>query len=74
MPHINIKHFPRPLTDEQERELVAAVTTAVTKTFDCDEGVVSVALEPVEPGDWQDRVYRPEILGRKSLLRKAPTY
>ncbi len=74
MPHVNIKHFPKPLTGEQSSELVAAVTAAVTKAFGCDDGVVSIALEPVGQQEWQDRVYGPEIVERKELLHKTPSY
>lgn len=74
MPHVNIKHFPAPLNDEQASELVTAITEAVTNAFGCDEGVVSIALEPVGPQAWQDQVYAPEIVERHHLLRKTPSY
>ncbi|MFD9698388.1 tautomerase family protein [Lentzea sp. NPDC059081] len=74
MPHVNIKHFPKELTDEQSAELVAGITEAVTKAFGCAEGVVSIAVEPVAQDEWQDRVYGPEIVERKELLHKTPTY
>ncbi|MCX2950904.1 tautomerase family protein [Lentzea sp. NEAU-D7] len=74
MPHVNIKHFPAPLNDEQASELVSAITEAVTRAFGCAEGVVSIALEPVEQRAWQDQVYAPEIVERNHLLRKTPSY
>ncbi|SDG25694.1 4-oxalocrotonate tautomerase [Lentzea fradiae] len=74
MPHVNIKHFPKQLTAEESAELVAGVTAAVTKAFGCDEGVVSIAVEPVAQEEWQDRVYGPEIADRKDLLHKTPSY
>ena len=74
MPHVTVKHFPKQLTGEQSAELVAGITEAVTKAFGCDEGVVSIAVEPVARDEWQDRVYGPEIVGRKELLHKTPTY
>jgi 4-oxalocrotonate tautomerase len=74
MPHVNIKHFPAPLNEEQASELVTAITEAVTRAFGCDEGVVSIALEPVDPQAWQEQVYAPEIVQRKELLHKTPTY
>jgi 4-oxalocrotonate tautomerase len=74
VPHVNIKHFPAPLDEERTSELVAAITDAVTKAFGCDEGVVSIALEPVDQQAWQERVYAPEILARKDLLHKTPSY
>ncbi|HEX6355550.1 amino acid adenylation domain-containing protein [Actinophytocola sp.] len=74
VPHVSIKHFPTALSAERQEELVAAVTKAVTSAFQCDEGVISIALEPVEKERWTDQVYIPEIVNRKDLLRKSPNY
>jgi phenylpyruvate tautomerase PptA (4-oxalocrotonate tautomerase family) len=74
MPHVNIKYYATELTEAQEAAFINAVTGAVTTTFGCADDVVSVALEPVEPQDWADGVYRPESAGRPELLRKSPSY
>lgn len=74
MPHINIKHFPAPLAADDKAALVAAVTDAVTTALRCDEGVVSIAIEAVEPDVWNERVYEPEIVNRAHLLCKRPNY
>jgi 4-oxalocrotonate tautomerase len=74
MPHVSIKHFPADLTQEQENALVSAITDAVTGAFGVDEGVVSVALQPVPPESWHELVYQPEIIDRRHQLRKAPSY
>jgi phenylpyruvate tautomerase PptA (4-oxalocrotonate tautomerase family) len=74
MPHVNIKHFPVTLSEEQQSELVAAITQAVKTAFKCDEGVISISIEPVEKEAWNERVYVPEIVNRKDLLRKRPNY
>jgi len=46
VPHINIKHFPVAISEAQQAELVATITQAVNTAFKCDEGVISIALEP----------------------------
>ncbi|MET7718961.1 tautomerase family protein [Streptomyces sp. NPDC005407] len=74
MPHINIKHFPAELAEEQRAALVSSVTKAVTEAFGCDPEVVSIALEPVDSAVWNEQVYVPEIVGRKDLLHKVPNY
>ncbi|WP_405144235.1 tautomerase family protein [Sphaerisporangium sp. NBC_01403] len=74
MPHVNIKYFPQPLTEEQESALVAEVSGAVRNALGCDEGVISIALEPVAEEEWNGLVYEPEIVGRSHLLRKTPNY
>jgi 4-oxalocrotonate tautomerase len=73
MPHVNIKHFPVDLDPAQRAQLVAALTDAVRTAFGCPERVISIALEPVEPEAWQERVYQPEIVDRQDLLCKTPS-
>jgi 4-oxalocrotonate tautomerase len=73
MPHINIKHFPS-LTEEQHIALAKSITEAVTTIVGCDESVVSIAVEPVEPEKWNEQVYIPEIVERKETLIKTPDY
>ena len=55
MPHITIKHFPVPLTAAQQSDLLATLTKAVASAFRCDEGVISIALEPVEKDAWNEK-------------------
>lgn len=74
VPHINIKHFPVALSQAQEEELLAALTSAVSNAFGCKEDVVSIAIEPVEQEAWHEQVYEPEIVRRQDLLRKTPNY
>ena len=74
MPHVNIKHFPQPLTDQEKRDLANAVTSAVQKALGVDEGAISIALEPVERERWDEQVYEPETRGREELPIKRPRY
>lgn len=73
MPHINIKHFPS-LSEEQHIALAKSITEAITQVVGCDAGVVSIAVEPVDPEVWNEQVYIPEIVGRKETLIKIPEY
>ncbi|MFD3516402.1 tautomerase family protein [Streptomyces sp. NPDC058657] len=74
MPHLTIKHFPKTFTQDQERELADALTTLIAARFGTSPGAVSIALEAVDPKDWQTSVYAPEIDGRSSTLLKYPDY
>ena len=74
MPHINIKHFPVDLGSTRKDELVVALTKAVQTAFGCEEGTISIALEPVTPDNWREQVYIPEIKQRNNLLCKQPSY
>ncbi|GAA0742127.1 amino acid adenylation domain-containing protein [Dactylosporangium roseum] len=74
MPHVNIKYFPVKLSDEQQSELITAVTAAVMNAFGCDDGVVSIAFEPIDQAAWREKVYIPEIVNRRDILGKVPNY
>ncbi|MFA6060552.1 MAG: tautomerase family protein [Taibaiella sp.] len=73
MPHVNIKHFP-PLTKEQEHDLTKSIAKVIMDIIKCDEGAISIAIEPIEKEFWNERVYIPEIVNRKELLSKKPNY
>ncbi|MBV9978924.1 4-oxalocrotonate tautomerase family protein, partial [Bradyrhizobium sp.] len=63
MPHVIVKlHSGR--SEQQKNALAEAVTKAVTSTLKSGEESVSVAIEDVEPRDWAEQVYRPDILGK----------
>lgn len=74
MPHINIKHFPLPLDEEKKAVLVRNISQVVQDAFACPEDAISIALEPVAPEQWRDRVGLPEFEERKHLLCKQPNY
>ncbi|MCL7425724.1 tautomerase family protein [Streptomyces sp. YS415] len=74
MPHVTIQHFPAALTAEQRFRLVEQLTAAVQEAFGVEERVVSIALVPVPPEDWDAQVYQPEIARRGGQLAKEPGY
>jgi 4-oxalocrotonate tautomerase len=74
VPHISISHFPRTFTEAERAELVTALTHTVTQVFGVEEGAVSIAVEPVEPSRWIERVHTPEIDAKAHLLWKQPNY
>ncbi len=74
MPHIHIKYFPVGLTQEVIETLVSHLNQVVGQAFNCSEGVISIALEPITPESWQAQGYQPEIINRSALLVKRPNY
>jgi len=73
MPHIVVKMYPGR-TEEQKKALTEAIVKAVTSTIGCTEGDVSVGIEEVAPEEWQEKVYKPEIMGKADTLYKKPEY
>ena len=73
MPHVVVKLLPGR-TEQQKQQLAAAIVEDVTTIANCGEEAVSVAIEEVNADEWDDRVYRPEILPNRDKLYKKPGY
>ena len=73
MPHVDIKCFPRELTDEQKTALAADITEVLIRHLNSKDGAVSVALTLVEQSDWQ-KVWDSEIAPQMAQLIKKPGY
>ena len=73
MPHVIVKLWSgKP--EQQKQKLVDSVTESVMTSLGYDEDAVSVSLEEVEPADWTEKVYKPDILGGAAKLYKKPGY
>ena len=73
MPHIIVKLYPGR-TDEQKRRLANKIVKDVVAIAKCEKRSVSVAFEEVEPDDWPETVYKPDILNKKDSLFVKPGY
>ena len=73
MPHVIIKLYPGR-TDEQKKKLANEIVKDIVAIAKCEETSVSVAIEEVEPGNWAEKVYKPDILHNKGHLIKTPGY
>jgi 4-oxalocrotonate tautomerase len=73
MPHVIVKlHAGR--SEQQKAKLAEAVTKAVMAALNSAAESVSVGIEDVEPRDWTERVYKPDILGNPGTIYKKPGY
>ena len=73
MPHIIVKLWPGK-SKQQKTRLAEAITKDVMKIFEYGEESVSVAMEEIQPQDWKEKVYQPDILGQTERLYKKPGY
>jgi 4-oxalocrotonate tautomerase len=73
MPHVIVKLYPGR-SEEQKLRLADAIVKDVVAIAKCHEKSVSVAFEEIKEEDWAEKVYKPDILGRKSSLYKEPGY
>jgi 4-oxalocrotonate tautomerase len=73
MPHVIVKLWPGK-SEQQKQALADGVTKAVMTSLGYGEDAVSVSLEEVAPGDWTEKVYRPDITNGAGKLYKEPGY
>ena len=73
MPHVIIKLYPGR-TDEQKTKLAGEIVKDIVAIAKCEAKSVSVAIEEVEPENWAEKVYKPDILNNKSYLIITPGY
>lgn len=73
MPHVIVKMYSGR-SDKQKTRLAEEITKAVMTTLNYGEESVSVAIEDVEPKDWVEKVYKPDIVGHPEKIYKKPGY
>jgi 4-oxalocrotonate tautomerase len=73
MPHVLIK-LQSGRSEQQKTKLAEEATKAVMSGAKCAEASVSVSIEDVEPEDWVEKVYKPDIIGRWHQVYKKPGY
>lgn len=73
MPHVIVKLWPGK--SEKQKELLAkAITKSVMDVLGYGQESVSVSMEEVEPRDWAEKVYKPDIESKPNQLYKKPDY
>lgn len=73
MPHVDIKCFPRELTDEAKSALAADITDVIIRHLQSKESAISIALNQVPSEEWQ-AVWDTEIAPQMETLIKKPGY
>jgi 4-oxalocrotonate tautomerase len=73
MPHVVVKLWPGK-SEQQKIQLAEEIAKAVMTVLAYGEESVSVAIEEVEPEDWAEKVYKPDIQNKWEKLYKKPGY
>lgn len=73
MPHVVIK-LVKGKSEDQKNRLAEEIAKDVINILNYGEEAVSVAFEEVNPEDWTEKVYRPDIQGKWDMVYKKPGY
>jgi 4-oxalocrotonate tautomerase len=73
MPHISVKLYPGK-SDQQKEQLAEQIVKDVVAILESKEEAVSLTIEEINPEDWPEKVYKPDILDSSGKLYKKPGY
>jgi 4-oxalocrotonate tautomerase len=73
MPHVIVKMYAGRSTNDKKR-LAEEITKVVKNVLNYGDEAISVGIEDVQPVDWTEKVYRPDILAKPENIYKKPGY
>lgn len=73
MPHVIVKMFAGR-SEADKKRLADQISLAVVNSIGASESSISVAVEELDPNEWTEKVYDPEIAARPEILYKKPGY
>ncbi len=73
MPHVIVKLWPGK-TEQQKQQLAERITREVMDVLHYGDESVSVAFDEINPSDWADKVYKPDIVDQPGKIYKRPGY
>lgn len=73
MPHVVLKMYPG-VTEEQKAKIAEEITGVITRITEKDPIYVTVDIRDVATKDWNEDVYRAEIIPNLDKLYKKPGY
>ena len=74
MPHINIKCYPKHLTENEMKAFVADLTQLAEKHLKATEEYISISYTEIPADKWKDEVFDKEIRPNIGKLAKDPGY
>jgi 4-oxalocrotonate tautomerase len=73
MPHVIVKLWPGR-SEQQKAQLSKEIVADVMAVLSSGDEWISVAIEEIEPEDWVEQVYKPDIQRNWDNLYKKPGY
>ncbi|MEE3383973.1 MAG: tautomerase PptA [Prevotella sp.] len=74
MPHINVKCYPKHLTEKQMSDFVSELTQVIEKHLSATDESISISYEEIPAEQWKDQVFDKEIRPNMGTLAKKPGY
>ncbi len=66
MPYIAVKGFPKD--DETKKKVVEEINQVFLKYWGCPQKAINIAMEAIDPADWDERITNAEIPQNKEHM------
>ncbi|MBO4695473.1 MAG: tautomerase family protein [Clostridia bacterium] len=66
MPYINIKGYPKD--EATKKKVVEEINNIFIREWGCPPGAISIAVEEVDPKEWEEKVVEGQIKPNKDNL------
>lgn len=73
MPHITVKMYAGR-SEADKAKLADELAKTLMAVLGSPDKAVSVGIEDIDPKEWAEAVYRPDILGKSATIYKKPGY
>lgn len=74
MPHINIKCYPKGLSEQQLQSFADELTTLASERLATPKEYITIAYSEIPADEWKDKVYDQEIKPHADTLLRKPEY
>ncbi len=74
MPQINVKCYPKHLSEQQMKDFIADLTNVTQKHLNASEDSISISYEEIPAEQWKNEVFDKEIKPNIGKLAKDPGY
>jgi 4-oxalocrotonate tautomerase len=74
MPHIDIKCYPKHLSNDELNKFINRITQVVVESLHVQDSDVSINYTEIQPNGWKPEVWDTEIAPNMDHLAKKPGY
>jgi len=74
MPHINIKAYPKNLTEQELQTFADELTTFMSKKLSTPKEYITISYAEIPVEEWKEKVFDAEIMPNLNTLLRKPHY
>ncbi|TCP90090.1 4-oxalocrotonate tautomerase [Cricetibacter osteomyelitidis] len=74
MPHINIKCYPKGLSEQELQAFADELTALASERLNTPKEYITIAYTEIPAEEWKEKVFDAEIQPNRTALLRQPEY